>query len=63
MAADEAAQHIAKLRAVAENPLLHPSLRVEARLALKALIPPPKRKPVVEPGQRGYPDDPPEWLP
>jgi len=42
-AADEMADQIAQLRAVAENPLVRPSIRIEARLALKALVPPPQR--------------------
>ncbi len=42
-AAAEAAQHLATLRAVAESPLVRPSLRVAARRALKALAPSPRR--------------------
>ncbi len=41
--AAEAAQHLATLRAVAENPLVRPSVRVEARRALRAILPPSRR--------------------
>lgn len=59
---DEMAEQIAALRAVAENPLVRPSLRVEARRALKALAPPAPRKPLAEPDGRGYHDEPPDWI-
>jgi len=60
-ATDALALQVAQLRAVAENPLVRPSVRVEARLALKLLVPPAPRKPVVEPDGRGWMAEPPDW--
>lgn len=57
----DAAQRLTQLRAVAEDPLVRPSLRIEARKALKALVPPTPRRVVVEPAGRGYLAEPPEW--
>ena len=42
-AARIAADDIARLRAAAENPLVRPSVRVEARLALKTIAPAARR--------------------
>lgn len=58
MAKDAVAEQIAQLRAVAENPLVRPSLRVEARKALKALLPPASRRVITEPNGRGFPAEP-----
>jgi len=58
---DDLAQRIAQLREVAENPLVRPSVRVEARRVLKTLLPPAPRRVAVEPDGRGYPAEPPEW--
>jgi len=58
---NDLAERIAQLRVVAENPLIRPSVRVEARRVLKTLVPPAQRKPVAEPGGRGWPAEPPEW--
>jgi len=60
-ARDDLAERIAQLRAVAENPLVRPSVRVEARRVLKTLLPPAPRRVAVEPDGRGYPPEPPDW--
>lgn len=39
-ALDSVQLQVAQLRAVAEDPSIRPSVRVQARLALKALLPP-----------------------
>jgi len=52
---------IAQLRALAEDPRMRPSVRVQARTALKLLVPPAPRRVAVEPDGRGWPAEPPDW--